>query len=135
MANGNPVVLGKSDGSTTQTTINAVTPATEEGLRVQNLRGTGIAAGSVIGTGLTAGSLGGAAIIAESFAGTGIVATCVDNRDIPGISTAVRGTAPGGFGVMGVNSRGRFPQSGVAGRTPNAICSLERHHHLKIYCP
>lgn len=121
MANGNPVLLGKSDGSTRQTTITAVTPSTEEGLRVQNLTGTGIAAGSATGTGLTAGSLAGTGLFAESFAGSGVVARCVDARDIPGISTAVLGTVPGGFGVMGVNSRGRFPESGVTGRTPNAI--------------
>ncbi len=121
MANGNPVVLGTSDTSSKQTTITASTPSTEEGLRVQNLKGTGIAAGSVSATALTAGSLGGTAVFAESFAGSGVVARCVDARDIPGISTAVLGTAPGGFGVMGINNRGSFPQSGVTGRAIAAI--------------
>lgn len=35
--------------------------------------------------------------------------------DIPAISTAVRGTVQGGFGVLGNNVRGPFPTPGVAG--------------------
>jgi hypothetical protein len=115
MANGNPVVLGNADTSTKQTTVTAITPATQAGLRVQNYNGTGIAAGALKGTALTAGSAGGTAIVAESFAGLGIDATCVDTRDIPGISVAVRGTVQGGVGVLGNNVRGRFPHAGVSG--------------------
>lgn len=115
MANGNPVVLGNADTSTKQTTVTAITPSTQAGLRVQNYNGTGIAAGALKGTALTAGSAGGAAIVAESFAGLGVDAACVDTRDIPGISTAVRGTVQGGVGVLGNNVRGRFPHAGVAG--------------------
>jgi hypothetical protein len=66
MANGNPVILGNADTSTKQTTITAITPAKDAGLRVQNYNGTGIAAGALKGTALTAGSVGGAAIVAES---------------------------------------------------------------------
>lgn len=115
MANGNPVILGNSDTSTKQTTVTAITPSGDAGLRVQNLNGTGIAAGALKGTALTAGSAGGAAIVAESYAGLGVDANCVDARDIPGISVAVQGTVQGGIGVLGHNVRGRFPHSGVAG--------------------
>ena len=115
MANGNPVILGNADTSTKQTTVTAITPAKDAGLRVQNYNGTGIAAGALKGTALTAGSAGGAAIVAESFAGLGIDAACVDTRDVPGISVAVRGTVHGGVGVLGHNARGRFPHAGVAG--------------------
>lgn len=115
MANGNPVILGNADTSTKQTTISALTPAKDAALRVQNYSGTGIAAGALKGVALTASSAGDAAIVAESSAGLGVAATCVDTRDIPGISTAVRGTVQGGFGVLGNNVRGRFPHSGVAG--------------------
>jgi len=121
MANGNPVILGKADSSTKETTVTALTPTTQAGLRVQNLSGTGIAAGALQGTALTAGSAGGSAVVAESFAGSGVVATCVDNRDKPGISIAVSGTVPGGFGVLGHNVRGQFPESGVTGRALTAI--------------
>lgn len=115
MANGNPVVLGNADTSTKQTAVNAATPGTQAGLRVENWSGTGIAAGSLQGVAMTAGSVGSSAIVAESFAGSGIVSTCVDTRDKPGISVAVRGTVAGGFGVAGINQRGQFPESGVAG--------------------
>ena len=120
MANGNPVLLGNADNSTKQTTINAATPASEAGLSVQNLAGA-IVAGSLGGTGLLAGSVGGASIVAESFSKLGIISSCTDTRDIPGISIAVQGTVQGGFGVGGNNVRGVFPQSGVTGRSPNAI--------------
>ncbi len=115
MANGNPVILGNADTSTKQTTITANTPAKDAGLRVQNYNGIGIAAGALKDTALTAGSVGGTAIVAESFAGRGIEATCVDTRDIPGISVAVSGTVQGGVGVLGNNVRGRFPHAGVSG--------------------
>lgn len=115
MANGNPVILGNADTSSKQTTITAITPAQDAGLRVQNYSGNGIAAGALRGTALTAGSVGGAAIVAESFAGLAVDATCVDTRDIPAISVAVRGTVQGGAGVLGSNVRGRFPHAGVAG--------------------
>lgn len=121
MANGNPVLLGKADNATKETKIQSITPASEAGLNVQNLSGTGIVAGAFKGTAVLAGSAGSAAIHAESFAGLGVDATCIDTRDVPGISTAVRGTVQGGFGVLGHNVRGRFPQSGVTGRTLFAI--------------
>ncbi len=121
MANGNPVLLGKADNATKETKIQSITPASEAGLNVQNLSGTGIVAGAFKGTAMMAGSAGSAAVFAESFAGLGVDATCIDTRDVPGISTAVRGTVPGGFGVLGHNVRGRFPQAGVTGRTLFAI--------------
>ncbi len=117
MANGNPVILGNADTSTKQTTVTAITPTQDAGLRVQNYSGNGIAAGSMQGTALTAGSVGGAAIVAESFAGLGIDANCVDRRDIPGVSVAVHGKVQGGLAVLGENMRGRFPHAGVAGRS------------------
>lgn len=121
MANGNPVVLGNADNSTRQTTISSATPATQAGLRVQNYSGTGIAAGSLQGTALTASSQAGTAVFAESRAGSGVVATCIDTRDVPGISVAVSGSVAGGFGVDGNNQRGRFPGAGVLGRSLMAI--------------
>lgn len=121
MANGNPVLLGKTDNATNETRIQSVTPAGEAGLNVQNLSGTGIISGAFKGTAVMAGSAGSAAVYAESFAGLGVDATCIDTRDVPGISTAVRGTVPGGFGVLGHNVRGRFPQAGVTGRALTAI--------------
>jgi len=121
MANGNPVVLGSSDTSTKETRIQATTASTQAGLSVQNFGGGSVVAGSVAGTGLTAGSLMGTGISAESFAGSGVVAKCVDTRDIPGISTGVLGEVQGGFGVVGNNVRGRFPQSGATGRALSAI--------------
>lgn len=121
MPNGSPIVLGNADTSTKQTTVTATTPPAEAGLRVQNYSGTGIAAGALRRTALTAGSVGGTAIHAESFAGSGVVATCVDTRDKPGISVAVSGSVPGGFGVLGDNARGQFPEAGVTGRALMAI--------------
>ena len=121
MANGNPVLLGKTDNATKETRIQSVTPASEAGFNVQNLSGTGIVAGAFKGTAILAGSAGSTAVYAGSCAGLGVDATCIDSRDVPGISTAVRGTVPGGFGVLGHNVRGRFPQSGVTGRALMAI--------------
>ncbi len=86
-------------------------------MRVQLNPGTGIAAGALKGVALTASSAGDAAIVAESSAGLGVAATCVDTRDIPGISTAVRGTVQSGFGVLGNNVRGRFTHAGMAEHT------------------
>lgn len=125
MANGNPVILGNTDSSTRQTKVNAVTPSTQAGLRVENLTGTGVAAGSLQGVALTAGSVGSSAIVAESFAGSGIVSRCVDARDKPGISVAVRGTVEGGFGVLGNNRRGQFPESAVAGVATRAAIGVD----------
>lgn len=115
MANGNPVILGQSDSATKETKIQAITPGTQAGLSVQNLSGTGIQVGALQGTALRAGSFGSSAITAESFAGSGVVATCVDTRDLPGVSVAVSGKVQGGMGVLGDNVRGKFPHSGVAG--------------------
>lgn len=121
MANGNPVILGKSDTSTKETKIQAATPRTEAALSIQNLASGAILAGTLGGTGLAAGSLLGTPIRAEGYAGSGVYATCVDTRDVPGISTAVQGDVAGGFGVLGLNARGRFPESGATGRAQNAI--------------
>lgn len=121
MANGNPVLLGRTDNATRETKIESITPAGEAGLNVQNLSGTGIIAGAFKGTAVMAGSAGSAAVYAESHAGLGVDAACIDRRDMPGINTAVRGEVPGGFGVLGHNVRGRFPQAGVAGQALLAI--------------
>src|SRR6476661_6776792 len=115
MANGMPVVLGQSNSATNVTRVECSTTA-DPSLSVQKLTGTALVAGSVAGIGIEVGTLGGPTVSATSFSSLGVLSTCVDTRDRAGISMAVNGTVAGGFGVMGNNNRGTFPEAGVSGR-------------------
>lgn len=120
MANGMPVVLGQSNSATNATTVDCSNTA-EPSLSAQKVTGTALVAGSVAGIGIEVGTLGGPTVSATSFSSLGVLSTCVDTRDRPGISMAVNGTVAGGFGVMGNNNRGSFPEAGVSGRARTAI--------------
>jgi len=121
MANGNPIILGQTNTSTLETTLQSSTPSSQAAINVQNQAAPAIKSGTLVGPTVVVASFTGPAVSSESFGRIGVFSNCVDTSDIPAISAAVFGTVAGGFGVKGNNARGIFPQAGVQGVADKAL--------------